>query len=257
MSILNFQFLRIFQKYSFYSLCFFLDNYTDYAIIIKTVSFETFGGDCLIYENLFLLDGLNPSEKQKIISCLPKPVLFSKKEIIYSADKFRRSLGLIVSGKATAAADNQSCVPIKNFSAGMCFGAAALFGNGDKYVSTVTAASDCEILFLSEEYLTDLFTEYPRTAVNYITFLSDRIRFLNSKLSVFSCHGAESTVLKYLSAAADSDGFADIPQNMTLLSKMLGLGRATLYRSLDSLESRGFIKRENYKIKVINNEKNY
>lgn len=209
------------------------------------------------YENLFLLDGLNALEQQKIISSFPVPALFHKNEVIYTSEKFSRSLGFIVNGSVTAEADNKNCVPIKRFGPGMCFGAAAIFGGRDKYVSNITAVTDCEILFLNEEYLTELFSEYPRTAINYITFLSERVRFLNAKLSVFSCHDAESTVFKYLSASADSEGFADIPKNMTLLSKMLGLGRATLYRSLDSLESRGFIKRENYKIKVINNEKNY
>lgn len=211
----------------------------------------------MIYENLFLLDGLNRSEKQKIISSFPKTILFRKNEVIYSSEKFSRSLAFIISGSASAEADNKNCVPIRHFGPGMCFGAAAIFGSQNKYVSTVTAVTECEILFLNEEYLTALFSEYPHTAINYITFLSERVRFLNAKLSVFSCHDAESTVLKYLSASADSEGFADIPQNMTLFSKMLGVGRATLYRSLDSLESRGFIERENYKIKVINNEKNY
>ena len=43
---------------------------------------------------------------------------------------------------------------------------------------------------------------------------------------------------------------------MTLLAKTLGLGRATLYRSLDNLERDGIILRENNNIKVIKNEKN-
>ena len=59
----------------------------------------------------------------------------------------------------------------------------------------------------------------------------------------------------YLASAADKDGCASIPKSMTMLSRMLGLGRASLYRSLDSLEKSGHIIRENNIIKVINNEK--
>jgi predicted transcriptional regulator len=83
------------------------------------------------------------------------------------------------------------------------------------------------------------------------------VRFLNKKLSVLSCSNAEDTVLKYLSSVTDGENYALIPKNMTLLSKMLGIGRATLYRTLDNLETSGRILRENNKIKVINNEKIY
>ena len=137
----------------------------------------------------------------------------------------------------------------------MCFGAAALFGGGGKYVSTVAAELPSEIIFLTEKRLTELFKAYPNIAVNYITFLSDKIRFLNEKISVITCQSAEDTVFQYLLSAKNKDGYAMLPQSMTLLAKMLGLGRASLYRSLDRLEQNGYIKRENNEIKVIKNEK--
>ena len=108
---------------------------------------------------------------------------------------------------------------------------------------------------ITEEKLTEFFVSCPKTAVNYITFLSDRIRFLNDRLSVLSCPSAEDTVLAYLTSVSDFNGYAEIPVNMTLLSRMLGVGRASLYRSLDSLQKSGHIIRENNIIKVIKNEK--
>ena len=63
-------------------------------------------------------------------------------------------------------------------------------------------------------------------------------------------------MLAYLNSVSGEDGCASIPVNMTLLSKMLGVGRSSLYRSLDSLENSGRIKRENNRIKVIKIEKN-
>ena len=59
-----------------------------------------------------------------------------------------------------------------------------------------------------------------------------------------------NTVLKYLTLSADENGYAAIPKSMTELASMLGLGRASLYRSLESLEKRGIIIRENNRIKV-------
>ena len=208
-----------------------------------------------VYDSLFLLDGLSDGEKEEIIASFPAAVKFNKGETIYSELNFSRAVALVISGGAVAATNNASGVVMKKFLPGMCFGAAAVFGGSEEYVSRVTAETETEIQFISEEFLTALFKKYPQTAVNYIAFLSDRIRFLNNKLSVLSCQSAEDTVLMYLNSAADSDGYASIPKSMTMLSKMLGLGRASLYRSLDSLEKNGHIIRENNKIKVINNEK--
>lgn len=203
-----------------------------------------------VYDGLFLLDGLQENEKREIISSLPETVKFKKGEIVYSPESFRRAIGFVKSGSVSAVTNNSQQMVMKRIYAGSCFGAAAVFGTADTYVSTVSAAEDAEICFITEETLVLLFEKHPVTAVNYIAFLSDRIRFLNKKLSVISCSDAENTVLKYLTISADDNGYAVIPVSMTELAKMLGLGRASLYRSLDALEKRGSIIRENNKIKV-------
>ena len=143
---------------------------------------------------------------------------------------------------------------MKSFESGSVFGAAAVFG-GEKYVSKIIAETNTTILFITEHQLKEVFIEYPQTSLNYISFLSEKIRFLNSKLSVISCGSAEDTVYRYLSGVTDSENYARLPESMTLLAKMLGLGRASLYRSLDALEQSGMIMRENNKLKVIKNEK--
>ena len=169
---------------------------------------------------------------------------FKKGEMVYSPESFRRAVGFVESGLVTAVTNNSQQSIMKRIPAGSCFGAAAVFGTADAYVSTVTAAEDTEICFITEEMLASLFEKHPHAAINYIAFLSDRIRFLNARISVISCSDAENTVLKYLTL------YAAIPKSMTELASMLGLGRASLYRSLESLEKRGIIIRENNRIKV-------
>ena len=44
-------------------------------------------------------------------------------------------------------------------------------------------------------------------------------------------------------------------KNMSLVSKTLGISRASLYRALSDLEKSGYIIKENNYIKVIKNEK--
>lgn len=216
----------------------------------KSVSYDTHL-EWVSIKNLFLLDGLSDNEKDIIIQKFEKPVLFKKGEIIYSEETFPNAIGVVISGKAAAVTNNSDTVYMKSFVAGSVFGVAAVFGNEEPYISTIIAKTDMEILFISESLLKEIFITTPLTSINYISFLTDRIRFLNKKLNMISCSSAEDTVYKYLCGIKDSENNVKIPVNMTLLSKMLGMGRATLYRSFDTLEKNGKITRENNIIKVI------
>ena len=146
---------------------------------------------------------------------------------------------------------------MKSFKKGTCFGVAAVFCGNDMYVSTVTAKTETKIVFITENQLNDMFNKYPKTAVNYIKFLSDKIRFLNKKLGILASPTAEETILNYITSIANGNGIAELPNNMTLLSKSLGISRASLYRALETLESEGLILKEKNIVKVIKNEKNY
>ena len=200
---------------------------------------------------LFLFEHLKESEIKEIISLLPKPKLFEKGETIYSANQFKKALGFIIKGKASATTDNSDLLFMKTFSKGSIFGAAAIFGNADAYVSRIIADSKTEVLFIDEETLKQIFAKYPQTSINYINFLSDKVRFLNKKLQMISCTNAEDAVYKYLIDNMDSEKLVKIPVSFTLLAKMLGLSRATLYRGFDALEQKNKIKRDKNIIKVI------
>ena len=207
------------------------------------------------YDTFFLLNGLNKQQICEIVANFSSPILFNKGDIVYSSQKFSNAIGYILRGVAVAKADNQNETHLKTFEKGMSFGAAAVFGNGEHYISTITAKTDLEVLFITENELLALFEKYPQTAVNYITFLSEKIRFLNKKLNVVSSSGTENTVFKYLTSLADKNGEILNFKNMSLVSKTLGISRASLYRALNDLEKSGYIIKENNYIKVIKNEK--
>ena len=202
-------------------------------------------------ENLFLFEGLSESQKEQVISLLNEPVSFEKGEIIYSADTYKGAIGIIIEGAASAIADNNQGLFKKSFSKGNVFGAAAIFGSNGAYVSKIIAESKTKVLFIDEATLTEIFKIFPGTALNYISFLSEKIRFLNQKLNMISCTNAEDTVYNDLIQNMNSENTVNLPVSMTLLARMLGVGRATLYRSFDALENKGKIKRENNIIKVI------
>ncbi len=191
-------------------------------------------------KNFFLLNNISPSAKTEIINSFDSSKTYKKGETIYSESSFKKAIGLILSGSATAYGEN---VLKKSFREGDTFGAAALFGNEKPYISRIIAKTDCEILFVDEKQLRELFIKYPEISVNYISFLSERVRLLNRKISLFTCKGAAAKLFQYLLDSADENGIIKIT-NMTSLAKQTSLGRTSLYRALEELTENGYVSRD-------------
>ena len=65
-------------------------------------------------------------------------------------------------------------------------------------------------------------------AFNYITYLSERIGFLNSKIEGYTKPSAEEKLLLYLQKNSDNvDGKCEISVSMTELSSVLHISRIT------------------------------
>ena len=188
---------------------------------------------------LFLFQGV-PEALEKLE--LPDEVGYKKGEVIYDRDNYERALGILLTGKAEAVAQEKSA--LTTFLTGATFGAAALFG-GEEYVSVIRATTDCRVQFLPEEVLRKLFADYPQTAVNYIVFLSDKVRFLNRKIATYTSGGAAGRLYYWLGANCDEAGHLPAGVTMTMLAKMLNIGRTSLYRALEELEKKGLLKKQN------------
>ena len=120
---------------------------------------------------------------------------FRAGEFIYSADSFEKSLGIIISGKVEVFGENENKrVRLNSLSQGDMFGAAALFGKGEGYVSTVVSKTASEVLFVSESKMKEIIVSDAAVSLAYIAFLSDRIRFLNKKISAFTAKSADAAV---------------------------------------------------------------
>lgn len=198
--------------------------------------------------NLFLFEGA--TEAANAIA-FPAAETFAAGEEIYTAANYRKALGVMLEGKAVAepAGDGKALLTV--FTAGAVFGAAALFGAEEPYVSRIRATGECKVLFLSEQWLQELFEAYPQTAVNYIRFLSSRIRFLNGKIALFTKQSAESKVYDYLAQRCDATGFLPQKLNLSRLSEELCMGRTSVYRALETLEQKQLILRTERKVQVI------
>lgn len=190
-------------------------------------------------EELFLFNGLEKAQVNEIISLLDAPISFDKGTEIYNGSSFTKAIGIILSGKAEAF---DEVLLKKSFVQGDVFGVAALYSDEQEYISRIVAASQCEIQFICEDTLNNIFRDYPITASNYIAFLSGRIRFLNKKIKLFTCKGVSAKLYQFLSENADESNAVEI-SNMSRLAKMTSIGRTSLYRAVEELTEAGMIEK--------------
>ena len=197
---------------------------------------------------IFLLSGLKDTQKQEIIGHFPPLESFGKGEVIYNTNHYEKALGVVLSGTAAARTGD---VIKRAFKSGDVFGAAAVFGDDNPYVSEIIATGNCTVQLIPESILVKLFEKYPETSLNYIKFLTRKVRFLNNKIAQFSAHSVAQKLYEYLVQSAGDSGAVTVP-SMTEITRQTGIGRTSLYRCLNELESSGLIVRENNTIRVCN-----
>lgn len=202
--------------------------------------------DRAILEALFLFENMTELPD---LTQLPPPVTYLRGESIYAPQEYPKALGVVLQGRAEAVSARHDTAMLTGFAAGGVFGAAALFG-GEHYVSHICAATDCRVQFLPESLLRRWFVTYPQISLNYMAFLTDRVRFLNGKIAVYTCAGAAGKLYGWLCGNCDEKG--ELPkQSMTKLAAMLNIGRTSLYRAMDELEEKHLLLRKDGKVRVI------
>lgn len=173
-------------------------------------------------------------------------------DIIYEPKNFEHSLGIILSGSAKIETANDSKnVLLRTIDTGNVFGAASLFGDETEYVTQITAKGTTSAAFFSQMSIMEIVTADKRAAINYINFLSDRIRFLNHKILSFTSGSAENRLACFIYKLPEINGTVVLPFGLNQLADSLDIGRASLYRAFDNLESSGCIKRDGKKIIIL------
>ena len=201
-----------------------------------------------------LFDGIDQQELlQKMQKCNVISATFEAGEEIYSPRDKEKKLGFVLSGTASVfSADENNNVLLRILEAGDSFGVANLFSRQEHFVSFIIAKKTCKILFLSHGFIANLLQEDPTFRMNYIHFLSDRICFLNDKISCFTAGTPERKLAFFLlSSGKDEIEQYSLSTNANSLSEMLNVGRASLYRAFETLERENLIQRNGKQITVL------
>jgi CRP-like cAMP-binding protein len=164
-----------------------------------------------------------------------------------------RALVVLTGGQALAySTDEKRDVILRAIQPGTAFGVSVLFSD-EEPVSIIRAKTRSEALCFPAPTVRMLLEHSDTFRMNYITFLSGRIRFLNRRIACYTAGSAERKLALYLSElTSDTSANAMLDLSMTELSELLDIGRASLYRAFTRLTELGLIERNDRRIHVPN-----
>ena len=126
---------------------------------------------------------------------------------------------------------------------GSISGMSGLFCEDGAFPTTVTAGESSRLLFISREQLMSLFGVYPDILEKYLSLLSRKICFLNTRIESIAAPDAAEALRGYLLGIGERlgcDTFT-LPLSGGELASALGMGRTSLYRAFERLTQEGFL----------------
>ena len=183
-----------------------------------------------------------------VLNTYGKSVSYSKNDIVFSKENYSPVVCIIIKGEARVSKGDTVISHLKD---GEIFGAAFLYNQSYEFENTVTALTPLKVVIIEKSGIDELIKSDSSISFNYISYLSERIGFLNSKIEGYTKPSAEEKLMLYLKKNADmNNGKCEISVSMTELSHVLQISRASLYRVIEALENQGKICRDGKKIYV-------
>lgn len=206
-----------------------------------------------ILSDSFLFSDCSEKLLESVYSECEERCFSSGEDIISEGDS---CLYIIISGVASVyTRDDSHELLLRTLGAGDTVGVATLFGT-EPAVSRILAKEETHVLTISDTAVKTILSKDSNTALRYISFLSDRIRFLNRRIALLSAGSAERRLAAWLETSSPAGAqVLSIPIPMNALASALGLGRASLYRAFDALSDAGYIRREDKDIVFLDRQK--
>lgn len=203
--------------------------------------------DCvkMLSQNRIFRD-VDPQKLLQTVETSGEHRTFRRGETILSPELEASTMGMILTGSAAV---KKGRAVINTLVPGDIFGAVTLFSDEPCPATEITAKVECSAIFFDKVAIQSLITSDANAAVGFAAYLSARIHFLTRRIEALTAGDCASKLISYL-LEREQDGVVEI-QSCAELARRLDVGRASLYRALDSLEESGEIRREGKKIFIL------
>lgn len=212
-------------------------------------------------ESLIFRD-ISDSDFDEIIKEISFRVVdFKKNEILFLEGDNCNAIGLVLEGEidVNKGVTIGKKVIIAKIKPGEMFAEALVFSDNHQFPSTIVAASDSKVLFISRENIIKMCSKYPDLIERFMGILSTKISILNNKVSLLSMKSIRQKILFYMTKEGKNNksSFLWIKITKQELAQKIGVERPSLSRELLKMQEEGIIVMQGKKISIISDINEY
>ena len=187
-------------------------------------------------------------DKFKIMSYEPSSVIITPSDT-------SSPICIVINGTVEILSGNQDHkVLLKTSGCGTIFGVANLYADSHSFPSVICSKTETKIVIIEKEIFKYMLESEPQIMSNFITFISNKVVYLNKKIASYTV-GNNEKKLAYFLLENEINGTVSTEVSISDIAVMLNMGRASLYRAFDKFESENIISRDGRKINVLDIEK--
>lgn len=175
---------------------------------------------------------------------------FSKGEIIYRQGDYAGTFCYLKKGRVSVFMTSIDGMEktLNTASKGELLGEGAFFDKKPR-VSSARAVTNCEVVMIDEQTLTNLFAKHPKLAFELLEILSNRIRLLSSQLDSMTFLQADARIARLL-LQSEKDGHVSLTHEE--IASAVGVSRVTVSKTLGKFCANGDISTAYRKVIIKN-----
>lgn len=180
---------------------------------------------------------------------------FAPNDVIIAPNDINSPICIVINGTVEILCSNSDHkVLLKTSGAGTIFGVANLYSDNQAFPSTVCAKTETKVAMIDKDVFKAFINEETMLFNNFISFLSNKVIYLNKKIASYTAGNNEKKLAFFLTEN-EIDGVVSTDVSISDIAVMLDMGRASLYRAFDKLESENIISKDGRRIYIKDKEK--
>ncbi len=192
-------------------------------------------------------------DMQQLFESLGTVRTFAKGEIIYRQGDLATTFCYLKKGRVSVFMTSIDGMEktLNTASKGELLGEGAFFDKKPR-VSSARAVTNCEVVMIDEQTLTNLFAKHPKLAFELLEILSNRIRLLSSQLDSMTFLQADARIARLL-LQSEKDGRVSLTHEE--IASAVGVSRVTVSKTLGKFSANGDISTAYRKIIIKNRDR--
>jgi CRP-like cAMP-binding protein len=217
-----------------------------------------------ILESTPMFKNIEHHELQKMLNCLnPRILTYSKSETIVNSQDPFEGIGIVIEGevliaKESMAGDRTVMTMLKK---GDMFGEMVSFSEKKVWPATVTAQTDCTVIFVSPEKVISMCNKmcdsHRQLIENLLKIMSKKALMLNRKVEYLSIRSLRGKLCAYFleQHKITNKNIFTLTMNRDELADFFNVARPSVSRELSKMKEEGLIDFHKSSFKILDFEK--